>query len=149
MSMLSQFVGGNRPVKALTAEILSGPWVIPSSIGGARQGDVTCAVASTLYTVVSVSGAGALGFFSIRSKSTTSQAQRVKITLDGVVIYDQTGGASVTNLAGFIILGSVASDGATYRAITHKLSFTSSLLIEVSSSAAGESLRSHYIYEVY
>lgn len=147
MSVLSQFVG-SRSVKVLTNEVISVPIPIPAIIG-ARQADVACAVAGQLYPVLSVSGAGALGFFSLRTMTATGQTLRVRISIDGTVAYDQTGTNFAGSGYGFVILGALLSDGTNVRALTHRLQYNSTLLLEISTSLAGATVRTHYINEVH
>lgn len=92
--------------------------------------------AGTLATAITISGGGVLKFFAYVTRNTTSRTLRVKITIDGAVAFDNTSGATTTQWAGMVAVGSVDGNASTaYPNIDiEELPFTSSLLIEVAQS---------------
>lgn len=57
------------------------------------SGDCT---ANTLKTILSVTGKGAISKLFLSARDTTSRTHRIKITIDGTVIYDSTSAANST-----------------------------------------------------
>lgn len=92
--------------------------------------------AGVLKTILSAAGSGVLSFLAVESNDTTSRTHRIKVTLDGVVIFDATTGAEISISRTHIVIGSIAN--ATVNAASEitfePLSFNSSLLIEYADS---------------
>ena len=89
-------------------------------------GSVTTAsgalTANTLKTMLSITGSGKCNLIAVTTADTTSRTVRLQITLDGVVIFNQTTGAITT-----------ASNPITFNNNT-SLDFLSSLKVEIASS---------------
>ena len=94
------------------------------------------ATGGTLYTILNISGAGVLKAFMMVSNNTTSRTLRVKITIDGTVVFDATSAATTTAYAGVIPVG--CTDGnintAYPKVVLDAIPFASSLLIEAAQS---------------
>lgn len=147
MSALSQFTGGGgiKPSGVINGtavatfhrangSMATGPTGLigTTAVNPTLTGALT---ANTLATVLSLSGKGVLSFAACSSQDATSRTHRMKITLDGVVIYDATTAATVQVGDWLIPIGSVCnhstlSPGVIYEPIV----FNSSLLIEYASS---------------
>lgn len=92
--------------------------------------------ANTLKTILSLSGNGVISALGVGSGDVTSRTHRIKVTLDGVVIFDATTAATTSLTTAFMVIGSVnylvASVGATVA--FEPLAFNQSLLVQYASS---------------
>ena len=117
-----------------------------SSVNGLYPGytsakiySVGACTANTLKTILSVSGKGAISFCALNEGDTVARTERVKITLDGVVIFDATTAGSAVNYAACEIIGSIVPAwNGTYNLYSGicetPLQFNTSLLVEFASS---------------
>jgi len=152
MSNLSQFFpsGGLKPksinqgslVQLVLNSVLSS--VLPSNVvlTGSQ-------VAATLATVLSITGKGALSYLAMQSVDNTSRTHRLKITLDGNVIFDNTSSATISQNI-FPIIGRILMDNSNspYAAVENYLLFDQSLLIEYASSLT-ETAKTRFGYIYY
>ena len=147
MSSLSQFTGGSgiRPKGIFNStSVGGGGWensvllnnptrgLPPSQVAFGTTGALT---AATLVTALSLSGQGAISLLGCAGVDTTSRTHRLKITLDGVVIYDATSEAFLSS--GFALMavgGFVPSASSFATPIYEPLVFNTSLLVEYASS---------------
>lgn len=92
--------------------------------------------AGVLKTVLSLSGSGVVSFLAASSADTTSRTHSLKVTLDGVVIFDATSTNVVATTSVVSAIGAVSQPVASYAATVtfEPLAFTSSLLVEYASS---------------
>jgi hypothetical protein len=99
MSNLSQFFGGGgiKPT-AMVHGTLPTPVTAhrnenqrPANIEAVDSGACT---AGTLKTILSVTGRGALTYLDVGVKDTTSRTSRLRVTIDGTVVYDETNSAA-------------------------------------------------------
>ena len=153
MSSLSQFTGGSG---LMPTSIVRGPSSrIPGLINYA--GDITQAVrvlsgactANTLKTILSISGRGAIGFLGANATDSTSRSNRIKITRDGIVIYDTTESAAASQMF-MQVIGSTskaASEGFI-GLIENIMYFNTSLLIEYATSLT-ETDKCQFAYTYY
>lgn len=159
MSSLSQFVGGGaaphptgllngassfRTVVNATPNVLQAAWApVKTVLSGTT-------VAGVLKTVLSLSGSGVFSFLAVENADTTSRTHRIKITLDGVVIFDATTGAVTSVSNDYLVVGVMTNVAAsTHSVITFEpLSFNSSLLIEYACSLS-ESNGTYIGYRYY
>ena len=131
MSNLSQFIGGSRPPKLLVNQCSDG-----SLINGVpTNGTITilsgALTAATLKSVLTISGAGAVKYLGLRKLDTTSRTIRLKITIDGVAVFDATSAVDTVSTHGFIAVGNRID--ASFP-ILDSVTFNSSLVVEVASS---------------
>lgn len=157
MSNLSQFFSG------------SGGGLVPKSInnGGMAKTSMTtplaaasigsCNVAlsgvlsaATLATVLSVSGKGAVSYLALQSVDGTSRTHRIKITIDGTVVFDNTTAVttqtSVHDVIGHSLKSTLTPTQQDAFAET-LLQFSTSLLIEYASSLTETAMtRFAYVY---
>ena len=136
MSTLSQFGGGNKPPKVIVNGQSSGGsaqsalYYLPDQINAKSVLSGTL-IANTLASICSVSGSGVVEFVCASTVDTTSRTIRLKVTIDGVVVFDATSMAITSEYNGIIAIGGGNSTvGVTYSPTT----FNTSLLIEVASS---------------
>lgn len=87
--------------------------------------------ANTLKTVLSATGAGTMHHFAGQFADGTLRTMRIKITVDGVVIFDYTSAANTTPSA---IAAIISGFSGTSTADETPIRFNSSLLIEAASS---------------
>lgn len=148
MSYLSQFISGVKPPKVIN-NYWSGLGAsatkttfdsIPYNDGKKYTPSLT---ATVLTTLLSITGSGGVDVLYFKENSAGIKTIRIKVTLDGNVIFDQTSPSVTYNSAigaeGLVVLGRTgfAWDGAYKKAyITggQPIIFNSSLLVEVESS---------------
>lgn len=108
---------------------------VPPGVKTALSGAVT---ASTLKTMLNLSGRGSLDFLAFAGQDTTARTQRLVLTIDGVVVFDaSTSQAQNGALCHFFpVIGSVVAAGAngTPMAIWRPFLFNVSCKVEYSSS---------------
>lgn len=157
MSSLSQFVGGvGAPKPTGTIDGASafrscvGVTNFPLDIAPVKLVASGACTAATLKTILSLSGKGVLSLLGVESADVTSRTHRIKVTLDGVVVFDGTTAATTSAATAFMVVGSVnylvSSVGAV---VTYEpLAFSTSLLIEYASSLS-ETNKSYIAYRYY
>lgn len=143
MSSLSQFVGGRaapRPTGTLDGisafRSCIGVTSFPLDIAPIKLVASGACTANTLKTILSLSGSGVISALGVESGDATSRTHRIKVTLDGVVIFDGTTAATTNAAIAFMVIGAinylVTSVGAV---VTYEpLAFNTSLLVEYASS---------------
>lgn len=92
--------------------------------------------AGVLKTILSLSGSGVLSFLGLESYDTTARAHRLKVTLDGVVIFDATTGSVTQVIYSFMAIGAMTNlvTSASSVVTFEPLAFNTSLLIEYADS---------------
>ncbi len=147
----SFFVGGTyRPTVVVNKYSTAG--VTPDNIsftsGGVIKEVLTGAVtAGVLKTVLNITGsAGRLQFLSLVTASPVSRTLRIKLTLDGVVVFDSTSAATATSPYGIVAVGSAGANSAV---LFQQLPFYTSLLVEIASSLTEtDGTRVGYVYDL-
>ncbi len=135
MSSLSQFTGGgglvpkglfNGASKFALHDIGAGTF---SNIGLATvtTGAVTSGV---LTTVLNLSGRGAIGYLGARNAAAIAQTERIKVTIDGVVVFDDTSPSSSSGTVICAAIGSIIGSAAPYILVPEWIQFNQSLLVE-------------------
>lgn len=107
-------------------------------------------VANTLQTALSITGKGSVNFAHAQTSSGTTKAIRLKITVDGRVIFDATSSAA-TGSPAITGVGSVSDfNGAVKGIFFQPIAFATSLLIEVASTVTEATGVNTYVnYEVH
>jgi hypothetical protein len=132
MSTLSQF-GGTRSTKSIVNGCSSSGYAainlnsIPGSVRLLNSGALT---ANTLKTILNVSGAGIFHVLGARTNDATIRTVRMRLTIDGTVVFDSTSAAAGANTGGLITgssNGTTPLPGAT-------VVFNSSAVFEIASS---------------
>lgn len=140
MSYITQFASGSRATKQIVNDksIAGFEWQGATNSQPRSKSVASGAMTSaTLKTVVSISGsAGILDYFAVRTADSTSRTLRVKITVDGVVVFDFTSAATTTTSDLTSIVSSLAEQGygAGLEAGGIILTWNNTLLIEAASS---------------
>lgn len=139
MSYITQFASGSRTTKqivndkSLAGFFWQGVQAHQPRSKSATSGAMT---ANTLKTVVSVSGsAGIMDYFAVKTADTTSRTLRVKVTVDGFVVFDFTSSATTTASDLTSIISSFTDhSGIGLEAGGIRLTWNNTLLIEAASS---------------
>ena len=123
--------GGVKPT-------ISAPPAEKSSLSGALT-------ANTLATVLSISGVGGtLNLVATMNLDNTSRTIRIKITLDGVSVFDATSSAITTQTQGLIAVGYLSDVGTPF---PNPVPFKNSCLVQIASSITETDLtRIYYSY---
>jgi len=145
MSTLSQF-GGNRPARSITSVFsTSGYAGVPLFSSMARSLASGALTANTLKTIFSATGGGVIHTLFAITTNGTSRTIRMRLTLDGVVVFDSTSAAIATGARGGSITGGVAGSEA-FPAVP--LTFNSSATFEIASSLTEtDTITTSYILE--
>ena len=149
MSSLSQFTGGSgiRPKGLFNgASVGGGTWENTVAINNTTRGlpppqvafGATGALtANTLVTALSLSGQGCISLLGCSGVDSTSRTHRLKVTLDGVEIYDATSDAFNTLGSCLMVIGAFTPSASTFAVpIYEPLVFNTSLLVEYASSVS-------------
>lgn len=87
--------------------------------------------AGVLKTAIQVNGAGRLNLFANYAVDATSRTVRVRVTVEGVIVYDRTSAAITVVGTGLMAVGAPISAGGV---VFQPIDFYTSLLIEIASS---------------
>lgn len=114
MSNLTQFFssGGVRPIAINGRSLPAAAASAPGNVSGVTLTTSGAVTANTLKTVLSVTGKGALTWLGVRTENTSAKTARIRITLDGVVVYDSTSPSDSTSGRWSIAHG--AADGSNW-----------------------------------
>lgn len=140
MSTLSQFVGGRggiKPTGLINGSSSLTRVMFLSEPQWCKKMQTGLQTANVLSTVLSLSGKGVIDFLSVCSGDSTSRTHRIKVTIDGIVIFDATSAAAAAAFHQHVVIGAITAinDTANYSGIVGQpLIFDTSLLIEYASS---------------
>lgn len=165
MSNLMQFLGGGAKVpKAFSRNVLRmDPGItnghnafLDAAYDFGNRGNYVLSgacTANTLKTILSITGAGTISFLALAHVDATSRSSRVKITVDGVVVFDATSGASANNSMAVELIGAAQAisrfdaQNYSYRIHEHDIDFNQSLLVEYATSITEtDKTRFGYVY---
>lgn len=105
---------------------------IAANVRGVLSGALT---ANTLATVINRTGAGAVFFLAATVMDTTSRTVRIKVTVDGTVVFDATSNAITTVQTGMQVVGSGLFYSVTqFFARPGYLEYDTSFKVEIASS---------------
>lgn len=133
---------GERPVRALfqnedtvasSAPVFNGAaWRAANNLRYALSGALT---AATYKDMISVSGAGVLKFCAVAAVDATSRDISIRVTIDGVIVYEKTMTSIVTVDKGVVGIGACAAISTTDYAVTFdRIAFNASAVIAIKSS---------------
>jgi hypothetical protein len=139
---ISKLLGGNRPPSAIiNGSSVTGytSFIVANSFGNVNgcvrllSGALT---AGALKTLLSINGSGEINLLSISCMDATSRTMRLKISIDGVVVFDSTCAATAAGGYGGHAIGATTYIGTGNIAPSPfgKVVFNSSLLVEIASS---------------
>lgn len=126
--------------------------LIQANYGGEKTTLSGALTANTLKTVLNINGAGTLKTCAVQAKDATSRTLRLKITLDGNVVFDPgmsgaiaASGVSIIGVGGISFLGSAGNYILTFE----RIPFNNSCLVEIASSLTEtDKLALLYAYEL-
>lgn len=141
--------GGIRPAGMPCANIIvsSTETLMASTVPGAAWVSSGVLTAGTLATVLSVSGKGALTYLGIQSRDATSRTHRVRITIDGTVVFNATSEPHAT-ANGVAYVHGHYNDASKQKIEGTPLLYDSSLLVEYASSLT-ETNKTRLAYTYY
>lgn len=106
MSNLSQFTGGWRVTRSIINAYSSGGASVGSLGGGFTKPVLSGALtAATLKSLLTLSGAGELGYLDVRSTDATARTIRCQVKVDGLIVFDATTGTISASQNGMLIVG--------------------------------------------
>lgn len=132
MSTASQFTG-TRPTRSIVNLCSSGGASLPANSAIGRSILSGALTANTLKTLLTVTGSGEFHFLGAYAVDTTSRTIRLKVTIDGTVVFDATTSAVTAINAGCLATGALILASAQYN-VGPPIRFNASALIEVASS---------------
>lgn len=135
MSTLSQFTT-QRVTKSVihgTSSTGTGPQsgLYTASAREVLSGALT---ASTLKTLLTISGAGEISHLMAYTKEATARTLRIKVTLDGIVVFDATTPSFSANTTGAVVVGDIYEAPSIVITRRAPLRFSTSCVVEVASS---------------
>jgi len=137
MSNLSQFVGGveSRSPTAIVNAFSDSPFT-PQGVKVDLCKEILSGAltATTLATVLSVTGAGVIGVVAIVPVDSTSRTIRLQVVIDGVTVFDSTSTTMATTFQGAYAIGSVSTASTYSWACDEQIPFNSSFVVKVASS---------------
>lgn len=138
MSVFTQFAGGAATTSITNAYsaggVNSGTSLVGAGLGGGKEILSGALTANTLATPAgcSISGSGEVPWLSAQTKDVTARTIRLKVTVDGVVVFDSTSNSISASGYGVIAVGSLVGTNSDVSGAP--IRFNSSLLIQVASS---------------
>lgn len=112
--------------------------------GGAITALSGSTTAGVLKTVLSITGSGVLQLAVVAKNNATSRSARLRLTIDGIVVFDATGPTAAAGNQG---LAAVANYVSTTQLSDSEAPFRQSCLIEVASSLTEtDGLKTFYKY---
>lgn len=141
MSALSQFIGVRGPSGIINgggtvlARYYGAVANLPDLEGLLKIVLTPALTAGTLATVLNVTTGGTLSFLAVQGINATSRTHRLKITMDGVVVFDSTSIAISDHAYVLPAVGWLqGANGARGNPIFEPIHFNKSLLVEYASS---------------
>jgi hypothetical protein len=141
MSAIEQFFGGQRAPKTLVngtnvaAAVCTN--IYTASTSPAKTTLSGAMTAATLKTALSLTGQGTVSYIALRANDATSRTVRLKITIDGVVVFDPgVSAANITAGRGITAIGATTADGASLQTgiVLQPIYYNNSFLVEIASS---------------
>ena len=143
MSTFNQFGGGRSVASIVNGSSTSGG-VIGSmdnlnNFNTRASNSGSMPTANALYTVLSITGRGALNFCAASANDTTSRTIRIKVTIDGRSIFDSTSSAITTVGNGLVAVGALSGNTVSnYTPELQSIRFYTSCLVQIASSVGPE-----------
>jgi len=144
MSNLEQFFGEPAVTSIVNGQSSGGKYTAYGTFSTFAYTTETKAVlsgaltANTLATVLSITGTGGyLDIMGAVGADVTSRTHRIKVTLDGVVVFDATSVACASETIGMLAVGTTKYEAAgTCKPVAAPVRFNSSCLVEYASSVS-------------
>jgi hypothetical protein len=122
-----------------TKSIVTSHSLAAANASGLNQAPITRQVlsgaltANTLRTVLSVSGSGEVPYLAGYAINTTSRTVRVRVLVDGSVVFDATSSAVTTAGSGLLVTG-IRADATAFGGTTVPIYFRNSFEVQLASS---------------
>lgn len=137
-------LGGNPSTKSIVNAYSTGGVAPTSALAFGRQALSGALAANTFATVLSGTGKGSIPLLTCYAMDSTSRTLRMRVTIDGVVVFNPTASQAVTQFgAGIYAAGN--PPGPNYFIQGEPIRYNSSFLIEVMSSRAESGVGSDQI----
>lgn len=140
MSNSLDFSGGSRPPKSIINSFsTTGAAGIVTLLTGSEAAKAVKVVglgattANVLKTVLSVTGAGQIDFLGMTTADGTARTLRIKVTIDGTVVFDSTTASIALSNGGISVIG-IAPSATSVSMTLQPTFFNTSLLVEAASS---------------
>jgi len=151
MGSLSKFSGASGPVASL---VRGGSQFAMSNLVGAANAVSAASgamTANTLKTALSVTGRGRVNWLGAYSADATARTIRIKVTVDGVAVTDQTVATSTAGHGLCAIGGGTGGNLTSNPSMTFQpVDFRTSLLVEISSTLTEtDKMNTAWNYEVW
>lgn len=147
---IGSIIGGDRKATGLflgTPNAIAGFSNVAALVSPASAASGTL-VANTLKTILSLTGRGMIDWLAV-AESSGAYTDRIKITVDGNVIYDSTKAMPGTGY-GYVVLGSAAALGSGDYFVTKRpVYFDATFLVEVASTSASSTQTLYYAGETH
>lgn len=132
MSSFSQFAGGGVTT-AIVNGYETGGAAGASGIQSGKEVLSGALTANTFATILSITGSGEIPLLSCYTKDSTSRTLRMRVTVDGVVVFNPTASAAITSSgAGIYASGQFTASGLFAQGTP--IRYSNSLLVEIASS---------------
>jgi hypothetical protein len=140
---ISKLLGGNRPPSAIINGVSSGGAVNSNMLIFANAKSIVsgAVTANVLAQALTVSGQGVVNLLAIVQSDTVSRAQRLKITIDGISVFDATGSVTTVSNSGLCAIGSSSSSTVAF----DQVYFNSGFTVEFSSNISETAKQTVYI----
>lgn len=133
MSSIFQFMGGARATKSIVNYFSSSGWTpVQAQVPGGRSISSGALTAGTLKTLLSVAGAGVLNGAALTTIDSAARTIRLRVTVDGTVVFDSTSASSSATSAGCLVGAGTTTSGQPIAG--SPIRFMTSLVVEVASS---------------
>jgi len=131
-----------RPFAA-TGSVITGLGTNQDGVTSVASGTTTGGVLKSIFSYTG--GGGIMSHLSIRTANATARTIRLKVTIDGVSVYDNTSSSISSADRGFILSGVISGSSTN---ILPPLLWANSITIEIASSL-GESngITTEYVYD--
>lgn len=108
-----------------------------------QSGSTTAGALKTIFSYTN--GGGIMSHLSAYTADATARTLRLKVTIDGVIAYDNTSSSISSINRGFVLSGSITNSGAT---VLPALMWANSIVVEIASSLTeSNGITLEYIYD--
>ena len=137
MSTYSQFTGGAPTTSIVnfysSGGVSSGSALSSGTASNSRSVLSGALTANALKTLLTVTGGGEVPLLFVSTQDATSRTLRVRVTVDGAVVFDATSSAIAASNQGTVVMGQPVST-SYLAAVSPGIRFNSSLVVEAASS---------------
>lgn len=128
----------SAPTKAIVNAFSTSGWAsltidVDVSAKSIASGSLT---ATTLETILSVTGAGEMNYLTLKSLDATVRTMRIQVICDGSTVFDSTSASAAHNGESGVVLGQMVATGGpyTFAESGESIRWNTSLKVNVASS---------------